>query len=81
MQRMHVAERALYALWQGDQQRATRYAAVTAEIAKLEGELQGHDCEAMVKKHIAALNEVSWPAWTQSRPEAEICYGSTTRGR
>ena len=42
---------------QGDQQRLARYNAIQSEIAKLEEELQGHDCEAMVKKHIAALNE------------------------
>lgn len=45
----------------GDQQRLARFNAIQSEIATLEKELQGHDCEAMVKKHIAALNEVGWP--------------------
>lgn len=48
---------------QADQARYTRYQAIAKEIAELEVEMQGTDCEKVVKEHIRALNEVSWARW------------------
>jgi hypothetical protein len=43
---------------QNDQARLRRLAAVKEEVEKLEAEMKGHDCDAMVKEHLRALNEV-----------------------
>lgn len=43
---------------QADQARYTRYQTIKEEIIKLEAEMQGVDCEKVVKEHIQALNEV-----------------------
>ncbi|KAK9897290.1 hypothetical protein P389DRAFT_209803 [Cystobasidium minutum MCA 4210] len=44
-------------LTKADQARYNRYQAIQAEIAKLEVEMEGVDCEKVVKEHIRALNE------------------------
>jgi len=41
-----------------DNARLAKYQALQVEVAKLEAELQGHDCDKIVKEHIKALNEV-----------------------
>ena len=43
---------------QVDKARLAKYQALQEEVAKLEAELQGHDCDKIVKEHIKALNEV-----------------------
>lgn len=71
---------------QADQARYARYQAIKEEIAKLEAEMQGVDCEKVAKEHIKALNEVSRSLSTafmgRSRADAFSRHlHSTTRER